>query len=101
MNSLMMLLQSMQSMRATTDAHETNPPVGTVIIVRLGNGDERQYRFEPLMNYREAQDVLDPILDDMDGGSIVSPVHIHRFHPSGKITTEEVKIYSSEGFEVL
>ncbi len=101
MNSLMMMLQAMQSMQTPPADGDAKPTFGTVIIVCLGNGDERQYRFEPLMNYREAQDVLDPILDDMDGGSIVSPVHIHRFYPSGKITTEEVTIYSSEGFEVL
>ena len=74
---------------------------GTIIVVRLGDGSERQYRYETVMTYREAQDVLDPILDDMDGGAIRSPVHIVRYHRSGHSTTEEVIIYSSEGFEVL
>ena len=68
--------------------------LSTIFVIRLTDGSERQHRYPYVMGWREAQDRLDPVLDEMDGGNICSPVYVVRNKGNGKTETEEVKIYS-------
>ena len=101
MNWFMRVSRAMTGKQAPAEVQAHKPLFGTIIVVRLGDGSERQYRFEKVMSYREGQDVLDPILDDMDGGAIKSPVHVIRYHGNGRTTTEEVQIFNSDLFELF
>ena len=97
----MRVSRAMTGKRAPAEVQAHKPLFGTIIVVRLGDGSERQYRFQKVMSYREGQNVLDPILDDMDGGEIKSPVHVIRYHENGRTTTEEVQIYNSDLYELF
>ena len=50
----------------------------TTFVIRLKDIGERQFRFPKKMGWKEAQDALDPLLDEMDNGYIESPVWIIR-----------------------
>lgn len=65
---------------------------GTVFIIRLKTGEERHHHFEQLMEGETAHLALDPLLDEMDGGNIASPVLIIRHRPTG-FTREEIRIF--------
>ena len=69
----------------------------TTFVIRLKDIGERQFRFPKVMGWREAQDTLDPLLDEMDNGYIESPVWIVR-SKGEKTTCEEVKIYGKDEY---
>ena len=69
----------------------------TTFVIRLKDIGERQFRFPKMMGWKEAQDTLDPLLDEMDNGYIQSPVWIVR-SKGEKTTCEEVKIYGKDEY---
>ena len=68
---------------------------GTVFIIRLKTGEERHHHFQHVMEGEAAHLALDPLLDEMDGGYIASPVLIIRHRKDG-YTREEIRIFSPE-----
>ena len=68
--------------------------VSTTFIIHLQNGQARQHRFDWQMSRRQAQDHLDPLLDEMNGAEINSPVYVVWQRADGKSKTEQVHIYS-------
>lgn len=69
--------------------------IGTTFIIRLKTGEERYHHFFEVMRGETAHRALDPLLDEMDGGYIASPVLIIR-HEDGKFSREEIRIFSPE-----
>ena len=65
----------------------------TAFIIHLTDGTGRQYKFPYVMDDRTAHEHLDPLLDEMDGGNILSPVYIVK-SVGGRTSNEQIKIYS-------
>ena len=66
----------------------------TTFIMHLSDGNSRRFSFPEVMSNRQAQDKLDPLIEEHNSDELESPIYIVRTNKRGQTRSEEIRIYS-------